>query len=54
MALYRIIMDAINEVDSLEKEVMGLEEQAKLLDEISIALEKKVDSVKNNANKAKK
>jgi len=42
-------MDVINEIDSVEKEVQELEQSAKILDDISIALEKKVELV----NKAK-
>jgi hypothetical protein len=40
-------MDVINEIDGLEKQVTELEEQAKMLDEISIALESKVNAVKH-------
>ena len=46
-------MGVINEIDKVEKEVSELEQQAKLLEDISIALERKVEKAKEDATKTK-
>lgn len=46
-------MDVINEIDGLENRVTELEAQAKVLDEVSLALETKVNNTRQEILKNK-